>query len=269
MNGTQGQDDGLPPYPRRDARILKNSHFTTNNPTGLSVRIFRPVADSDRVIRSWCGVTRWVMTEAIDEGLLTPSKSESRLNNRELEMYREHRRKLLTWMLNKGRAPEMNVGYAEEIVENRSYRLDMFYRWVWDIEDGYTENITISHANAFMKYLQPQSYSQAYKAAYQKSIHTLFRWQKHALTKNVDRQPTLHFYDSAVPSSVEPLTHDERQALREAVLDHESVPHYNSLSPKQRDRWKSYLAQRFQKPKPEVSKEDFERANSWKWPSLI
>lgn len=209
------------------------------------------------------------MTESIDESILTTSKSEARLNTRELEMYREHRRNLLTWMLNKGRTPEMNVGYAEETVENRSYRLDMFYRWVWDVEDRYTENITISHANALMKYLQPQSYSQAYKAAYQKSIHTLFRWQRHELGKDVDWKPTLHFYDSTLPSSVEPLTHDERQALREVVLDHESVPHYNFLSPKQRDRWKSYLAQRFQKPKPEVAKKDFERANSWKWPSLI
>lgn len=68
------------------------------------------------------------MIEAIDEGLLTTSKSESWLNNRELEMYREHRRELLTWMLNRGRAPEMNAGYAKETVENRSYPLDMFYR---------------------------------------------------------------------------------------------------------------------------------------------
>lgn len=53
------------------------------------------------------------------------------------------------------------------------------------------------------------------------------------------------------------------------MLDHESVPHYNSLNPDQRKRWKRYLAQRFMKPKDEVTKDDFNRANSWKWPSLI
>lgn len=209
------------------------------------------------------------MTDSIDETWLTTSKSEAQLNHRELEMYREHRRKLLTWMLNKGRAPEMNVGYAKEAAENRSYRLDMFYRWVWDIEDGYTESIRTSHANAYTKYLHSRSYSQAYKAAYQKSTHTLFRWQEHELGKTVDWEPKIHFYGSTVPSSIEPLTRDERRDPREAGLDYESVPHYNSVSPKQRDQWKSYVAQRLRKPKSEVTKEDFARANSWKWPSLI
>lgn len=209
------------------------------------------------------------MPESIDETWLATSKSESQLNPRELEMYREHRRQLLTWMLNKGQAPKANVGYAEGTVQNRSYRLDRFYRWVWDVEDGYTENITPSHANAFMKYLHPQSYSQAYKAAFQKAITTLFRWQKHDLGCDVDWDPAIRFYDSAVPSSKEALTRDERQALREAVLDYESVPHYNSLTPSQRTRWKRYLAQRFMKPMEEVTKQDFKRANSWKWPSLI
>lgn len=54
-----------------------------------------------------------------------------------------------------------------------------------------------------------------------------------------------------------------------SAQDHESVPHYNSLTPEQRDRWEQYLAQRFRKPKSKVSKKDFERANSWQWPSLI
>lgn len=196
------------------------------------------------------------MTESIDETWLTTAKSEKLLNPRQLEMYREHRRDLLTWMLDKGQNPDVNIGYAEETVENRGYRLDMFYRWVWDVEDGYTDDITESHANAFMKYLHPQSYSQAYKAAFQKSIQTLFRWQEHELGKSVNWNPSVRFHDSSVPSSKEALTREERTQLREAVLDHESVPHYNSLTPEERDRWKQYLAQRFRKPKSEVSKKD-------------
>jgi integrase len=72
-----------------------------------------------------------------------------------------------------------------------------------------------------------------------------------------------------MPSLREALTREERTQPREAVLDHESVPHYNSLTPKQRDRWNRYLAQRFMKPKSEVTKADYDQANSWKWPSLI
>lgn len=188
---------------------------------------------------------------------------------RELEIYREHRRDVLTWLLDRGKYPDRGIGYAAKTVKNRGYRLDLFYRWVWDVEDGYTENITTSHANSFMKYLHPQSYSQAYKAAFQKAIQSLFRWQNYQRGENIDWKPIIHFHSSTAPSSREALTRDERQTLREAVLDHESVPHYNLLTPHQREKWKRYLSQRFMKPKDEVTKEDFNRANSWKWPSVI
>jgi len=209
------------------------------------------------------------MIDSIDESWLTTEESEEMLSPREVEMYRTHRRDLLKWMLNQGQNPAAGVGYAEETVENRSYRLDLFYRWVWDVENGYTENITTSHANSYLKYLHPQSYSQAYKAAFQKAIRTLFRWQEHQQGKLVNWNPVIHFHSSSVPTSREALTRDERQDLREAVLDHESVPHYNSLDPDQRENWKQYLAQRFTKPKDEVTKDDFNRANSWKWPSVF
>ena len=48
-----------------------------------------------------------------------------------------------------------------------------------------------------------------------------------------------------------------------------SIPHYNSLTPEEREEWKTYLAQRFEKPKSEVSKSDWKRANSFKMPSMV
>jgi integrase len=52
-------------------------------------------------------------------------------------------------------------------------------------------------------------------------------------------------------------------------LEHGSVPHYNSVIPKERDKWKAHLAQRFGKPKEEIGMSDWKRANSWKEPSII
>lgn len=184
-------------------------------------------------------------------------------------MYREHRREVLNWMLNAGKEPEAGVGYAEETVKNRAHRLDLFYRWVWEIESGYTEDIRTTHANAFMKYLHPQAYSQAYKAAFQKSITSLFDWQRHYQGKPVEWNPIIRFSSLSMPSSRDALTREERTRFREAALSYGSIPNYHSVTPEQRDRWKGYLAQRFGKPKDEVSKTDWERANSWKVPSLI
>lgn len=56
--------------------------------------------------------------------------------------------------------------------------------------------------------------------------------------------------------------------IGEAALEHGSIPHYNSLMPEQRDRWRIHLAQRFGIPKSDIGLEDWERADSWKVPSL-
>jgi integrase len=61
----------------------------------------------------------------------------------------------------------------------------------------------------------------------------------------------------------------EFQQLYEASLSHGTVKHYHSCTPEERDRLKAALAQRYDKPKTEVTPEDFERANGWKIPSLI
>jgi len=47
------------------------------------------------------------------------------------------------------------------------------------------------------------------------------------------------------------------------------VPAYDNLTPSERDRWKQYLAQRFEKPKSEVVPLDWKKANGWKVPSLV
>jgi len=52
-------------------------------------------------------------------------------------------------------------------------------------------------------------------------------------------------------------------------MEYGSVPHYNSVTPAERDRWKTYLAQRLQKPKDEVTMKDWEKANSFKYTSMI
>ena len=50
---------------------------------------------------------------AVDESWLITSKSEHQLDSRQVEMYREHRREVLNWMLNAGKEPEAGIGYAE------------------------------------------------------------------------------------------------------------------------------------------------------------
>jgi len=201
---------------------------------------------------------------------LVPDETARRLNPRQLEDYRTHRKQLIDWTATIGKNPEKAEGYADETVYQRAYRLDRFYQYVWDEEDRYTTQITIDHADAYMRELATEDYSLSYKSAMQKAIKMLFRWQNFQFGKEHDWEPAITFYDdSGSHTPRDFLTETERAKLREASLEHGSVPHYATVTPEEREKWKRYLAQRFGKPMNEVGKADWKQANSFKIPSLV
>ena len=70
------------------------------------------------------------------------------LNPRQLLDYRAEREACLKWLLTFGKRPDEAKGYAVGTVRPGAYRMDRFYRFVWDQEDGYTVNVTHDHADA-------------------------------------------------------------------------------------------------------------------------
>lgn len=206
--------------------------------------------------------------EQIDGIVVIPEKSEKRLNQRQLIDYRDHRERLIRWLLNLGKDPEKAEGYAWDTCRQRSYKIDQFYRWIWE-EGGYTLKATPTHAEEYSKMLAYEEYSSTHKAAMQKAIKSLFKFQNFN-GKDVEWEPTIQFSNnSGTHSARDFLTREERRKIKEAVLEYGSIPHYDSVSPQERDQWKQYLAQRFEKPKSEVTRKDWDRANGWKYPSLI
>jgi len=209
------------------------------------------------------------MDNKINGVKLATGKAEEYLNNREIVSYREHRRNLIQWLLTYGKNPNLSEGYAQSTVKQRAYRLDKLYRKVWRAEGQYTEDITTVHADAWMTDLAESEYSRSYKVACQKAVKSLFKWKRHAKGRHVEWDPLLKFSQSRADNPRDFLTRNERQLIREASLSYGSVPHYSSVTPGERDRWKRHLAQRFGIPKAEVGLEEWNRANSWKVPSII
>lgn len=203
--------------------------------------------------------------------VLVSTKADKILNPQQTASYRAHRRDLVNWLLNLGKEPAKADGYAHSTSQVRMWRLDKFYRWVWNNEtDGYTENITTDHANAWMQHLANQDYSADYKADCQKACKTLFRWQNWSSSKDIEWEPQINYSgDSGTHAPRDFLTQEERQQILEAALEYGSVPAYDAVSPAERDQWKAYLAQRYGKSKSEVTKNDWERANSFKFPSMV
>lgn len=206
---------------------------------------------------------------SLDGIILVPEPSEKRLNGRQYLDYRSTREQCLEWLLTFAKDPEKAAGYARSTIKTRASRMDQFYRWVWDHEDGYTSNLTHEHADGYLRYLAHEDSSNAHKNACRKAVMMLYKWRHHQ--RGAEQwDPTLSFSrqnGSAAPRDF--LTREERSKIRDASLEYGAVPDPTSVYGDERERWEAYLAQRFEKAKDELTADDWERANSWKIPSLV
>jgi len=200
---------------------------------------------------------------------IIPTPTEEKLTKRQLTDYKDHRLSFIEWLINLGKDPSRAEGYADETVRGRSNRADQFYRCVWEQEGRYTTSVTHDHADAYMKKMAHGDTSRDNKANHMKAVKTVFRWRAYELGGE-EWEPEIKFSnDTSTTNPKDYLTMEERKKLREAVLNYGSVPSYNAITPEERDRWKTHLARRFEKPKEEIGPDDFARANSWKYPSLV
>jgi integrase len=212
-------------------------------------------------------MTRDESDAGFDDLTIITQPAEKQLNQRQLLDYRNHREEMVKWCLNFGKNPEKNEGYSPRTIDNRLYRIDQFYRWTWDQRNGYTTDLTPSDADEYMQELAYSDKSNTHKANCQKSLKMLFKWRKHQFGEE-QWEPEMTFSsDNSQPRDY--FTMEERRKLREAALEYGSIPGYNDLTPKERDKWKAHLAQRFEKPKSEVTPRDWKKANGWKIPSMV
>lgn len=199
--------------------------------------------------------------------LMTKDTAE-RLSEKQRVDYGEEIRSLLNWLLQAGKSPKRLKGYANSTVYTSANHIDVWARWVWD-ERGYTSTFSHEDADDYLFYLGTQTdFSDYYLSSIFKSLKRYFKWQTHE-RNGKEWEPQYSFND---PSSTKPqdfLSIEERKRLRDAALDYKGIPHYKSLNPEERSRWKAQLAMRFEKPKSEITPADFDRANGWKFTSLV
>jgi site-specific recombinase XerD len=204
------------------------------------------------------------VTEKISGITVVPEPSRTHLNQRQLQDYRNHRRDLIKWMLTLGKNPSEAKGYAHDTVTRRSHDIDAFYRWIWTEHGTYTLNITPEYGNDYLEELAFSDYSDSHKANTLKSLKMLYRW------RDTDWDPSFSFTsESSHKQTTAYLTRQERQRIREAVLEYETVPTPQHLSSSERDRWEKLLAQRLRKPQHDITRSDFKQMNGFKFPSII
>jgi len=78
----------------------------------------------------------------VDDIPVVPEPSRQALNSKQIEDYRIHRKQFIKWLKNIGKDPSHGEGYSDDTTRRTAYRVDRFYRWVWDREGGYTTQVT-------------------------------------------------------------------------------------------------------------------------------
>lgn len=198
--------------------------------------------------------------------VLVTEPSRERLNERQRIEYRNHRRAFIEWLSLRGKSPDTMEGYAHDVVKRRAYDTDAFYRWVWSEKaDGYTTAINTDHADAYVRELARGDTSRHHKENVVKSLKSLYEWHSHTDEWN----PSFSFGATGSHAPRDYLTQEERTAIREAALVYDSIPSYAAMSPDERNKWKHYLAERQGKPLKEVSREDYDSAESFKYVTLV
>ena len=209
------------------------------------------------------------MTEKIGSAVIVGQTAREYLDHRRYDDYRDYKERLLRWLHTMGKNPEKAEGYADSTLSNSSYKIDQFNVWNWKETGTYGTKLTVDRADAYMMHLvlQGDEYSATHKDIVQKCLKRVFKYQSHVEGDEIEWEPE-HTFSQDLSAPRDFLTMEERRKVRDAALDYGTVPSYRSVTPEERDNWKIYLSQRFEKPKSEVTPEDWEKANSWKIPSI-
>ena len=182
--------------------------------------------------------------------------------------YETWKRDLLEWLYFEGKDPDRLRGYSKDTLRNSNYKIDQVMRWLWN-QRGYTTELTPEDADQLMRELGRYSeYTDANLNNFVKVIKRIFAYYNHEKGKGIEWECDLTLNEPSVTNR-DYFKKDEFLALYEASLAHGTVKHYNACTRKERKELKSYLAQRYEKPKEEVGPDDFEEANSMQIPSIV
>ena len=204
--------------------------------------------------------------EKVEGIVLIYEPVEEYLNSRQRIAYREHRRKYIRWLAQEGKDPDALEGYAHDTYYTYANITCQFHRYVWSREERFTLDLTHDQADDYLRNKKTNStdYSASHLHNIKLALKAYFRYNDNEWNPDITVKS-----ESGISQPKDFVTEEERKSLREAVLEYGSVPAYAGLTPEKRREWKAYLARRFGKPMKEVSREDWDRANGFKYVSII
>lgn len=182
------------------------------------------------------------------------------------------------WMRTKGKNPDRQKPLSESVSENYYRRVDQIFRVVIDRTDPADKTVlTHDQADLVVKWLDRNEicqrngdpYLETSKRKFSNALVKYFAWRHDQRSDAEKWRPRINFSDGE-HENADRLNFEERWQVRQAAIDYGSLPSYYETSEAERENIDSFVAQRLGKPKSEVTRKDWERADtSLKVGSLI
>ena len=189
--------------------------------------------------------------------------------------YKQYKITFIHWLINTGKDTYRGEGFSESTVRTTHYKIDEVYKWLWEEEGEFTKELTTEQATALLDTLmRHSSHPDSYVYTFEKCIRRLFKYKREAQNRQIPE------WDHDIP--VEPSRNsddskkikdrfypEEMNRIYEVALEKYSIKSYYNLSPEERAELKRFISQQQGIKKEDVTKTHFNKASSWKYPSII
>lgn len=190
--------------------------------------------------------------------------------------YKDFKVDFIDYLNDEGKDPDANKGFSRQTVKGTHYRIEQVFRWLWDEEKEYTSDLTPEQATELIRFVHnrtPHPDSVAYH--YVKAIRRLFDYYRNRRREQIEEWE--HDVDLTDTNSTKSNHQKDRlypkefRDIYQAALEYSSVKSYNNktMTKKEREQLKIFISRRLSIPKDEIGPEEFNKASSWKVPSLI
>jgi integrase len=181
------------------------------------------------------------------------------------------------WMLEKGEDQVKEDGLSENTAGNYIDRLDQLHReaiklFGFDgqiIGPDQAEELLLLLARDTITKQDGESYSDTSKRKFANALQKHLQWQYYEEDLDYEWKPKIKFSDKNHTQAAE-FTYEELVHLSKKAKSYGKLPSYYETPPEERDEPKGLVAQRLGKPKENINRDDWRRANqSVKYSSLI
>lgn len=191
----------------------------------------------------------------------------------ELEMYEEWIMDILRWAFDRGRKPNYTKpkGYSKASMPNIKARIEQFLLWAWD-DDRYGFTTSIDEEMLDVYWLEVLTQNDNKLDTNRRTINNVAiilkrRGIKYEIPNSEDVYQEIA--EEEVTGFSDYLMPGELRKVKTASLSAYAVPRRDQMNPGEEREWAAHLAQRLRKPIVDLTEEDWERANSYKIPSLV